>query len=637
MRLQPLSLLLLLVSLWFQTAQAQHDCSAHGCFHAEVISKPFSVQPDTLPLDTGIHHFHWVPEFSSSVFFPALSGNTGRPGVNLWRSFSPDKSSGYFYHNPYKYHFLSSDNLEIIRSSLPFADWYYLTGAHREQLFRAVHALDAGKNLNFGIDLKFINSKGAYLHQHTKTSYAAFYAQYRDPVIPIESDLVVVFNRATAQENGGISDPEWFEDTVNINRQLVPVWSNTAMTHVKSSEVRLINRWSPGSLKRSVITAAPTDSLLMDTVPSIAVDVRKRVLDHLFTLDLSLVRFAALYHDADPQNPWYPVVRYDSALVTHDTVSSMLLSADLAYRVKAWDRIFVAAGLIAGSHMTHDTLNLARKGSFLEAYTHWQFRLWPAMHLDARAALRQDQVFGTMHVLDASLHYKMTKKLKVSAALKDWTAAPYLQDQMYASNHFFWINDFKQQHYSQIFSSIQYQGKLQLSLEGFLTRVANLVYYDSRAMPVQLLEPVTLWQGMTTAAYRVGRWNLTSRVALQRSSNNAVLRQPVVLGEASAAYRFSLFSGKITAMGGLILHGATASYRDEYSPVTRVFFLTSQTPQQAYGWVDPFVTFVLKKTRFMLRYDHASAWLAGFGQYTITGYPMPDPALKFAVSWRFME
>jgi hypothetical protein len=242
-----------------------------------------------------------------------------------------------------------------------------------------------------------------------------------------------------------------------------------------------------------------------------------------------------------------------------------------------------------------------------------------------------------MHTVDASLRWKIMGNWWFKAKAKDWTTTAYLQDLMYASNHYYWINDFNQQHFTQISSSLHHKGRFKLSLEGYGTRIANLVYYDTRAIPVQLDEAITFFQGMTSIAYRVGKWDFTCRIALQQSSNNAILRQPLLLGESSATYRFSLFSGKITAMGGLILHGSTASYLDEYAPVTRVFFLTARAPEQAYVWADPFLTFVLKKTRFMLRYDHASAWLAGFGHYSITGYPMRDPALRFSVSWRFMD
>lgn len=637
MRALPLFIALLLAHFLMNHAMAQHQCAADDCFHAYSISKPFSIAPDSLPLDTFIVHLHRVPQFSSEVFFPALTGNTGRPGVDLWKDFSPDQSQGYFFHNPYKLHFRNSDNLEMIRSSVPYAEWYYLTGADREQIFRALHAQDAGKALNFGLDLKYINSKGAYLHQHTKTSFAGFYAQYRDPLLPVTSDLAVIFNRATAQENGGISDPEWFEDTVKINRQLVPVWSTSAITTIKTSEVRLRSTWSPGSLPAVSGSPAVEDSLPNQgpIVPSIAIPVR--VLEHLFALDLRLIRWAALYHDTDPFNPWYPVVRYPDTSVTHDTVASTLFSADLSYRIKAWDRIFVTSGLVAGSYRTYDTLIISHRGSFVEPYTLWQFRLWSALRLDARAALRQDASFGTSHQITASMRWKLLKHLWFKAEAKDWTAYPFWQDLQYASNHYFWINDFKQQHFTQLAASLEFQGRVKLTTSALATRIANWIYYDTRAIPVQNDGSFSLVQWISSADYRIGNWNFFARIAIQRSTDQALLRQPVVMGESSASYRFSLFSGKIQAMAGAIVHGASASYRDEYAPVIRVFYQSTTSPEQAYVWVDPFVNFVIKKTRFMLRYDHASAWIAGFGRYTITGYPMRDPALRFSVSWRFMD
>jgi hypothetical protein len=608
----------------------QHVCSDDDCFHATVIHHPYSPRPDTVPLDTSIRFFYQIPIFNNTPLFPALTGTTGHPAVDLFKSFSPN-AHGYFYHSPYNAYRLDADNLNIIRTNVPYSEWYYLIGAHREQIFKAIHAQDAGENFNFGLDLSFINSKGAYTREHAKTSHAGFYAQYRDPVQPFESSLLIFFNRVNSEENGGISDPRWYDDTTKINRELIPVWLYGATNQYNGIDISLKNSWSPGNRLRDSVASSPDKDSLVTGVPT------KQVLKFSLFADLNYQRHRFLFRDTDPFNPFYPMVRYIDTTVTHDSVAYTSYTGDFGLNLVGWNTVGITAGVKYIAYQNYDTLTPNGSGSILEPYTRWKFNFTRSISLDAGASLKLSGQLGTAHTLTGTLTWKMKKKIRVQVHLRDWTDLPMIQDIRHSSNHFYWINDFKAPHFTQLNPVLTLKGRHPLHVEGRATRISNLIYYDTRAIPVQHDGGVTLWQLFLTSSLDLNRFVIDYKTGLQRATDGTILRQPHLMGEVMTGYRFSLFDGKIRAIGGVVLHGRSKAYRDEYMPATRVFYHTRRTPVEGYVWADPFLSLVLKKTRFLLAYHHASAWIDGFGRYDLPGYPMKDPSIRFVVSWRFMD
>jgi hypothetical protein len=632
-KMKSLRLILLVVfSSWvFHVASAQetHVCHADSGCHALIISHPFSLSPDTTRIDTNISRFYQPAVFASAPFFPAVTGTSGHPGLDLRKTFRLT-ADDYLYHNPYEFYQLNPDNLQVIRSETPFSEWFYQMGGNREQVFRATHAQDAGKNFNFGLDLKFVNSKGDYQHEHARAYCLGIYAQFRDPVRPLQSDLLIFVNGAVTEENGGISDPSYFVDTNKINRQLVPVWLTTAQNSHRSTEVIWRNRWYPG---QRVVSSITPDSNEVAQPPE---KQSARKIHHHVSLDLKMKRSWFTYRDTDPFNPWYSLTRYDT-IVTFDSVANQRFTADLAYHLLAWKRVGVKSGVRINAYRYYDTLNPGGAGFSFSPYTDWSVRLFSGIFLQADASVLYDHAFGIAHSVNTSLKWQVFKRVQLMVQLDDWTNFPFRQDIMYASNHFIWNNPMKNQHFTRFTPSIAVQGKIPVDISAVVTRIDRLIYYNSSALPNQYLGQVMLYQLIGKARGSIGRLNVDGKIALQRSSEAEILRIPQLLAEVMAGYRFSMFAGKITAIGGVVVHGRTKAYLDQYMPVTRVFYHTNQAPVQDYVWADPFLTFLLKKTRFMLKYEHASAWLAGFGQYALPGYPMQDPTIRFAVSWRFMD
>lgn len=607
------------LGLWGQADSAA--CRVAVPCDAVVVRHAFTADAETTPVDTHLAHFYATTPFAAAVPFAALAGTWGRPALPLSRTFAPAAEGDFLYHNPYALYQASPATLEVIRSGVPYAEWYYMLGAHREQVFRATHALNAGKALNAGLDLKFINNQGAYQHQHAKTSYLALYAQYHDSRLPVESDLQVFFNGINHQENGGIKDASYFEDTSKINRELVPVWLTYARNTHGSASLVWDTRWYPGH----------------DSPPVSATTGSNPHFRHHLSLTLSAQRQHFEYYDTDPFNPWYPTTRYDTT-VTFDSVFSSTFTAALGYHLALGSGLTATLGVAVSPYRYWDTLSNGGSGSALSPSTRWQLRLAPGLTLRADASARFDQTLGNTHSLLTSLRWNPRPPLSVVLHVNNWSSLPYRQDLAYASNHFIWQGTMVNQHFTQAATTLALTGRVPLSLAATATRITGLIYYTQQALPNQFPGTVYLYQMLLSTEVSAGRFRCQGSLALQHSPDeNHLLRQPLLLAEVMTGLQFALFRGKIDALAGVVTHARSSHYADEWMPVTRVFHHTTLPALQSYAWADPFVTFVLKKTRIMLRYEHASAWLAGFGYYSLPGYPMGDPSLRFAVAWRFME
>lgn len=607
-------------------AQDTTACTPEKPCKALVIRDCISSIPDTLPLDTNISRFYLPPVYLNNVLFPAITGSSGRPTLDLYYRFKTP-SEGYIFRNPYTDYETNIHNLELIRSDVPYSEWYYLIGANRNQIFRAVYAQDVGKGLNFGVDVKFINHLGAYRHEHAKTNNASLYAQYRAQKLPLQSQIFLFFNGITHEENGGISDPSYFEDTVKINRELAPIWLSSAVNSHRSTEVVSVTDWRFGKPAGKLSITGKPDSVAVSGETTIG---------QILTLDLRAKREWFIYRDEDPFNPWYTLTRYDT-IVTFDSLWYGSLQADFSYRVQLKQFASLSVGIKALAYRYYDTLNPAGSGNAWSPYATLCFKPFRGLMGEAEISASSDQAFGWRHLLSANIQWNPSEWV-FGASVREWSAYPYRQDMTYASNHFVWNQSMTNTRYLQGKAFLQLRGKYPVDLSMSATRITNIIYYNQQALPNQYPGDIWLLQLLASTSGEAGLMVYDAKVGLQKSLDEAsILRVPLLLGEAMAGLRFRLFKGKISAIGGVVVHARTAAYTDQWMPATRVFYHTTLYETGGYVWADPFVTFVLKKTRFMLKYEHASAWLAGFGQYSVPGYPMTDPAIKFAVAWRFMD
>jgi hypothetical protein len=244
-----------------------------------------------------------------------------------------------------------------------------------------------------------------------------------------------------------------------------------------------------------------------------------------------------------------------------------------------------------------------------------------------------------MSKLSAGVHGKIDNRLELELAVKYFSLLPYFMDKKYNSNHFSWNKSFNNEKYTLLSFSIfdRKNRRNNISMK-YINADQQIRYVEYN--PYQLGESIQFLQARMQYQIPVKNWQLMGVFTWQRQLNSTLfaVNLPEWLVRMDAGYRFPVYENRIQAIIGMEIIGIAASYADKWLPAIRVFSAQDNTKLDGYICMTPYINLRLKRTRFMLKYDHANAGLFnGYGASTIPDYPMHDGLISFAVSWRFMD
>lgn len=582
---------------------------------------PLQDNPDTIPYDTNIVGFNYIPVFAEDVHFFASAGNTGTAARNLESPFRPFSLDDVYYRNAYNIYTYNPYNTQIIRSERPLSEWYYSTGAAKRQVFKAIHAQNIGKGANIGLDFHIINAAGSYLHQHAKNAMFSAYAQYRSENNLYSALLIFNANRVNVNENFGLLNFDAdFKDTTDYNRQLAVVNNNNASNTVKLSSLFL----------RQEINLDFRNVLKKDSN-----QVKKKV-NHKVVVDAWFANHKSVFYDDNPKNPIYPEVLVDS-FITNDSVRYQSFITDVSYKVTALKKLLhLSIGLRATFSKYGDSLSTS---SYIDAAPTADLKFGTKnRYLFLNTQFRSQQNIELSKVA-VGFFGKIKKRIEVELAAKYFSLLPYFMDKKYNSNHFSWNKNFVNEEYTVLsFSMHDQKNRRNIISVKYINAAQQIRYVEYN--PYQLGEPIQYLQARMQYQISVKNWHLMGVFSWQNQLNNTLfaLNLPEWLAKMDAGYRFPVYENRMQAMIGMEIIGIAASYADKWLPVIRVFSIQNTTKLSSYVYVSPYLNLRLKRTRFMLKYDHANAGLfSGYGATTIPDYPMHDGLFTFAVSWRFMD
>jgi hypothetical protein len=119
--------------------------------------------------------------------------------------------------------------------------------------------------------------------------------------------------------------------------------------------------------------------------------------------------------------------------------------------------------------------------------------------------------------------------------------------------------------------------------------------------------------------------------------DSSVIRIPNFISENSLYYENDLFKKALRLQVGASLYYTSAYYADAYMPVTDQFYLQDKKKYGNYPFVDVFINARIKTVRIFFKMDHINSGFSGKKYVLTPGYPYPERAFKFGVSWRFFD
>lgn len=148
-----------------------------------------------------------------------VNGNAAYPIL-----FSPITKAGWDpgFHafDVYKY---TIENTRFFQTTRPYTSLSYLLASGKEQVIKILHTQNIKPNWNAGLEYRLISTPGVFQNQNVSHNNYRFFSNYQGRKKRYAAYLVVLANKLTSAENGGITSRSYLEDPTRKRRVAVPV------------------------------------------------------------------------------------------------------------------------------------------------------------------------------------------------------------------------------------------------------------------------------------------------------------------------------------------------------------------------------------------------------------------------------
>ncbi len=173
-------------------------------------------------------------------------GNTGTAAFPIM--FTPTLTAGWDpgLHAFDLYQF-TLDDTRFFKTTRPYTQLTYLLGSGKEQVIDVQHTQNIKPTWNAGLQYRLISSPGYFLNQNSNHNNYRFFSSYQGKRKRYSSYFVLLGNKLTVSENGGIADDAFLADANRKNRFTVPInlgASDNNGNNVFSTAVNTGNKYS---------------------------------------------------------------------------------------------------------------------------------------------------------------------------------------------------------------------------------------------------------------------------------------------------------------------------------------------------------------------------------------------------------
>jgi hypothetical protein len=128
--------------------------------------------------------------------------------------------AGFHAFDVYKY---TLENTRFFKTTRPFTQLTYLLASGKEQVINVLHTQNIKPNWNAGLEYRLISSPGFFQTQNTNHNNYRLFSSYQGKRKRYAAYLVVLGNKLSSSENGGIQNDSFLLDPDRKKRFSVPV------------------------------------------------------------------------------------------------------------------------------------------------------------------------------------------------------------------------------------------------------------------------------------------------------------------------------------------------------------------------------------------------------------------------------
>ena len=598
---------------------------------------PLTKNPDPVVFDTTMQEFHiYNPVFKKS-FSNGFLGNSGQAAqsnnLNIRNEYSPFvfvKPFDAYFHNPY--------NISHYNTRKPFTQIEYVTFGGRdnsEQIIQAIHTQNVNQYTNFGIMYDLIASKGVYIDQGTKANRITLFGSHKKNIYSVFGNISL--NTLIQAENGGLVDIAQFEQHTESDLIAYRMYLSDAESKIK---------------KNTIFFSQNID------IPEKSSDTLKKStsffhLNHTFTYTKYYKTYYDFIESNDTLNFYtdnYYIINsaFDSA-ANKILENSFQISGDaykflpgfiagIKHQYSKFGTLSPFQTQVIADSILQDTIIGRKKTS---AYNNISvfFSLLDTktklIHYNASAEYFLSGYRRNDLNLDLILSYlTKNKKTNITASANFYLTEPDYFLKNYSSSHFQWNNNFPKMTNTGTKLVVDHNNGMTYASAG-INLLGNYIYMDSTALPEKADKSIFLASLTLEKRFKWKGFNQINRILIQKSNLERVIQLPLVAYQNTSYYENAFFKKELKFQIGFDLYYFTSYYADAFMPATGMFYRQDRREIGNYPFLDAFINWKIKRTRFFLKYTNSLTGIAGYNYFTTYGYPMNERGLKFGLSWTF--
>lgn len=600
---------------------------------------------EEVQLDTNMHQVqrHFNPAYAHGFSYESL-GILGH-GVNHVDFMLRQDPTQFLFGRAWEPNLKTVERTIFYNTRTPFTSLSYSTipgNDWKEDNIELIHTQNASPFTNFGLEFNIISSKELYLNQETKNNRVGLFGSHARDRYSIFGTFY--YNDVKAGDNGGITNrdsflldvkDQWYEYEVNLEE---------ANSHYRNLSLFTTQKYK--LLERQI----HTDSLGNSTSTG-----KTLALSHQLMIERQLKDYADEV-DMDLLAPVYRNYYYldsealDSA--SEDRISNVfqLILGDSDYD-KISARIFAGHefrrfGMLTPQTLYIDSLDQDTVVSDFQLEHFNDVSL--GFHLAGPTTGIWDWVIdGTYYLLgynqnDFKLHFTFSRELGgrtdlgLRASLE--SSRPNYFTNRYSSSFFQWENDFPAMYRIKGEAFIQSDNK-DTDIRLGTSYISNYIYWDEDALPRLYDKDLLVFTAHMSRHFKLGGYNSETKLLVQYTTAEDVLRLPLAALYSSNYWNQSLFKGALVADLGFDFYYTTKYRASAYMPATGVFHLQDEYEVGGYPFLDVFLAFRVKQTRMFATYHNILQGVGSAGNnfYTAYSYPMKPRHFRLGIIWYFYD
>ena len=603
-------------------------------------------------LDSSINDFNKVYSVSPNYVTLGNNGNAAFPVL-----FSPllkaGWDAGFHGFDIYKY---TIENTRFFKTTRPFTQLSYFLASGKEQVVKILQTQNIKPNWNAGIEYRLISSPGFFQTQNTNHNNYRFFSNYQGKRKRYSAYFVLLGNKLSSSENGGILNDSLLKDPNNKRRFAVPVnlGGDVQTTfNVFSTKLNTGNQYNNfTAFFRQSYDFGIKDSIIINDSTTNYLFYPKFRFQHTINYTSSSYKFKDTLSD-----PGF--AKTDSAFFKqwYDTTLSPVNGLNFSVQDK-WKFVsndfvirqfpetknpgqFIEAGLRLENFSGYF---YSGKRNFYNVVLHGEYRN-KTRNKKWDAQLNGEFYAAGLNAADFNINANLTRFLNtklgdVQVSFQNVNRSPSYIFEGNSSFNFKNSLNTKKENIT-VLTAMANNPKFTLMARNI--SIANYAYFKDFYHTDQFNGLVNITQFTASTKNKiVGHLNLYSNFIVQQTAGKNPIRVPLFYTRQRLAFEGNFFKN-LNLSTGLDVKYNTPYKANNYSPVMGQFFPQDSITINNLPQLDAFFNFRIKSFTAFIKMENLNTVdvTHGFGftnnNFAAPLYPTPGLVFRFALQWRFVN